>query len=517
MGSTILQPKTVVNIQNAAIAVGNKPQKVLFVGQKTGAGSAVAGSLVENIQNDNSENSLFGEDSMLAGMIRAAKKENQVTIMDAIPLDDDGAGVAATGTIAIVGTASADGTLEVIVGSEKNHKYTIPVTSGDTATVIGDAIAAAVNADTKAPANAANVTGTVTMTAVNDGTLGNDISLGISGTVAGVTHSVTVMASGATDPTLTSVFDVIGENRYQTIIWPYAADTSVLRTLLDARFNVDNRVQDGIGITCSQNSLANHNSTLSALNSQSLTFIVDKLESETSYKGSAQTELSPVKSAIFGAIRALRLTEGASISQYVITTNGPLDAFGGPALASKPYFNTSLPNLPVLKTGRGWTDTEIEQLHDNGGSVLGQNSAGSAAIAGEIVTTYKTDAAANDDLSFKYMNYVDTASNAREYFFNNLRARFAQSRLTAGAVLPGRDMANDLTIYNFCVKLYQDLSGVDFVLLQDGEAALKYFKANLSVTLNLAEGKATILMKTPLVVQLREQLATMQIVFSTEG
>jgi phage tail sheath gpL-like len=519
MGNTILQPKTVVNIQNAALSVSNKPQKILMIGQKTAAGTATAGALDENIQNDNSWRTRYGIDSMLSNMVEAAKKENQVTIMDAISLDDAGGGVQATGAITVVGTATEDGTLEVIVGSEKNHKYDIAVTSGDTATVIGDAIDAAILADTQCPVTSVNTAGAVAITAVNDGTLGNDISLSISGTVAGVTHSVTVMSSGATDPTLTSIFDVVGENRYQTIVWPYAADTSVLRTFLDARFNVDNRVQDGIGVTCKQDSLSNHNTTLAALNSQNLVFIVDKLEAETSYAGSAQAELSPVKAAIFGAIRALRLTEDANISQYVITTNGPLDAFGGPAIASKPYFNTALPNLPVIKTGRGWADTEIEQLLTNGGSVLGQNSAGSSALMGEVVTTYKTDAAANPDDSFKFLNYVDTASNAREYMFNNLRARFAQSRLVGpGDIIhPGRDMANGLTIFTFCVKLYQDLSGPEYVLFRAGEDSLKFFKANLSVTLNLIEGKATVLMKTPLVVQMREQLATMQIVFSTEG
>jgi phage tail sheath gpL-like len=257
--------------------------------------------------------------------------------------------------------------------------------------------------------------------------------------------------------------------------------------------------------------------TLGALNSQSLVMLTDKTESATAYKGPAVFELEQVKAAQFAAIRALRLTDGASISRFVITANGPLDSFGGPALASKPYFNTAFPNLPLVATGRGWNSTEIEQLHDEGGAVLGINAYGNAALAGEIVTTYKTDTAGNDDISFKYLNYVDTASGAREYFYNNLKARFAQSRLTEGDVIKGRDMANDLTIMAYCEKLYQDLSGADYVLLQAGETALKFFKANLVVTLDLATGRATIQMTVPIVTQLREILATMKIAFSTEG
>lgn len=521
MGSIVVQPKVSVNIVPATLDVSNAPQRILFVGQKVAAGTATAGALNENILNDNSEDTLFGANSQLAGMIREAKKLNKVTQMDAIALDDNVSGVAATGTIAITGTSATEtGTLIVRIGSQTNHQYSIAVAIGDTPTVIGDAIDTAVLADTDAPFSSSNTTGTVTVTADNDGTVGNYIGIEVSGSVGGITTTVTGMASGANDPTLTGVFDVVGNRRYQTIVWPYAADTSVLRTFLDARFNDDVYVLDGVGITANQDSLANHLSTLGALNSQSLVFITDKAESETNFKGPSCFEMPQIKAAEFAAIRGLRLTQDANISQFVITTNGPLDGYGGPALASKPYFNTNFPNLPLVKTGRGWTNTEIEQLSGisgAGGTVIGINTAGNTAIAGEVVTTYKTDSAGNTDISFKYLNYVDTASNAREYFYNNLKSRFVQSRLTEGDVLKGRDMANDVIIAAYCEKLYQDLAGPDYVLLQAGETALKFFKDNLTVSLDLSTGTATITMIVPLVTQLREILATMKIAFSTDA
>lgn len=515
--TVILQPKVSVNIVPATTDVENTAHKILFIGQKVAAGTATSGALNENLANDNSEDTLFGANSMLAGMVRAAKKVNQVTRMDAIALDD-AAGTAATGSIVVGGGATEAGTLVVTIGSATNHQYSIAVADLDTPTIIGDAIEAAILADLDCPVTASNAVGTVTLTADNDGTLGNDIGIAVSGTVAGVTVALTAMSGGATDPTLTSVFDVIGTNRYQTIIWPYAAATTVVRTLLDTRFNDANRVLDGVAITGAHDTLADHITTLGALNSQSLVFITDKTEDTSTHKGAAMLEMAPIKSAHFGAIRALRLTADASISRYVITTNGPLDSYGGPALASKPYFNTLLPDLPLVPTGLGWDNTELESLVDTyGGTVFGNNVAGNSVIAGEVVTTYKTDTAGNPDVSYKYLNYVDTASNAREYFYNNLRARFAQSRLTAGDVIKGRDMANDITIEAYTTKLYQDLSGADYVLLQAGEDALKFFKLNLSVTLDLASGTATVQMTVPLVTQLREILATMKIAFSTES
>lgn len=78
-------------------------------------------------------------------------------------------------------------------------------------------------------------------------------------------------------------------------------------------------------------------------------------------------------------------------------------------------------------------------------------------------------------------------------------------------------MANADSISAFVTGLFSDLTGPDFVLLQDGEQALQFFKQNLSVVLDLSLGKATIQMTVPLVTQLREILATMKISFSANG
>jgi hypothetical protein len=145
---------------------------------------------------------------------------------------------------------------------------------------------------------------------------------------------------------------------------------------------------------------------------------------------------------------------------------------------------------------------------------MGVNRGGTGALVGEVPTTYKTDPASNPDLTFKFLNFVDTGSNVREYFFNNLKARFAQSRLTEGAVSRGRDMANQVVIAVFLDKLYNDLAGPNFVLVQDGEAAIKFFKENRTIVLDLATGKAIVTMQVPIVTQLRSIIVTMKIAFS---
>lgn len=519
MSTIIRQPRVNVNIVPVTQDVENTGQKILFVGQKLAAGSATAGALTQNIANGGAEDGLFGAKSMLAKLIRANKVRNQQVQIDAIALDDAGGGTAAAGALVVTGTATESGTITVIAGSEYSHKYEIGVTSGDTATVIGEAIETAINADADAPfLTAVNTAGSVALTAANKGTYGNSIPLGLSGTVAGITLSVTGMTGGATDPTLTGVFDVIADQRYQAIVWPYPSATTEVRTLLDARFNADGQVLDGVAFTAINDTLGNLTTLADALNSQSLVIIGGKQESETAYKGGDVTEIPMVKAAVFAGYRALRLdSDGFSVADLVISTNGALDSFGGPALASKPYFNTPFAQLIPIKTGRGFSNTEIEQLKDSGVTVVGNNIAGNTVVAGEVVTTYKTDTAGNPDISFGFLNYVDTSSQAREYFFNNYRARYAQARLTEGELIKGRDMANAESILGFSKQLYQDLSGPDFVLLESGEDALNFFVDNFIVTINKALGKATIQMTVILVTQLREIAATMKIAFSTNA
>ena len=78
MGANIIQsPKQTINIVSAQGEISTAAQKVLFVGQKTAAGSATSGVLVQNVLNDIAAiNALFGESSILAAMLRAYKEEN---------------------------------------------------------------------------------------------------------------------------------------------------------------------------------------------------------------------------------------------------------------------------------------------------------------------------------------------------------------------------------------------------------------------------------------------------------
>jgi len=515
MTTIIREPEVNISLVSADTLVGVAAQRILCIGQKVAAGTATSGVLVTDIQNDNSWNTLFGENSMLAGIVRNARLYNTKTRIDAIPLSDHGSGVAAVGSFNISGTATEDGTLTLIVGSKYWHKYEIAVASGDVAAaIITDAIAA-INADLKVPCTASDGTTKVDITADNDGTVGNSIGLKIEGSVAGITTTVTAMAAGATDPSFTTLFDVIVDQRYQTIVFPYSASIDTVKDFLDARWNVNNMVLDGVAVIAVDDSYANLSTLGNLHNSQSVVILGDEKVVASNYKGGAILEIPYNKAAQFSSIRGLRLTEDANLGQFVISRNATLDRFGGIALASLPYFNTPVPRLPVMDFDVGFTMDELDDLKDAGISVYGNNISGTDVILGEIVTTYKTDPAANVDVTFKFLNYVDTSSAIREYFFNNYKAQFAQCRLTEGALIAGRAMANPASIEAASTRFYNALANE--ALVQAGEAAMQFFKDNLVVTVDLAEGSATIQMKTPIVTQFRKIIATIQIAFTAES
>lgn len=512
--TTISLPDTTVNIIGANATVSNAIQKVLFVGQQINTDIAER-TLVENI-GINEEGDLFDPRSMLANMIRTARNQNDINVFDAIPLDDAGASVAAVGSVEFDGSSTGAGTITVVVGSAKEWTVTMDVASGTADTSIATFFSTEFDLFLESVFTNTVVSGDIVQfTASNAGTLGNSIGISVTSNVPGINITVTQFSGGAIDPSLTNIFDVIADKRYQAIVWPYWADTAVLTDELEARFNVNNNVLDGVGFTSSVDSLSNHLSRLNAYNFRTLVDFCSKETDEDLFKGPDMLEYLPNKSSMFAAIRARRLTPGASISDVVLASNGPLDAFGGPALASKPYFNTPMKDLSLTGVGRGFPAAEINQLNDAGGSVIGNNIAGNSVITGEVVTTYKTDAAGNEDISFKYLNYVDTSSGIREYYFNNLRSRFAQTRLTEGSVVKGRDQVNAVIIRAFCEKLYQDLAGADYVLVEDGEDAIVFYKNNLTVVIDKANGSVTLVFKTAIVTQLRSIIATHQIAFTT--
>jgi len=491
------------------------PQNVLFVGQKTSAGTAVTGVLVPNIQNDNSEDTLFGKNSCLAAMVRAYKKINQNTQIDCIPLTDNASSARATGTITFTGTAAQTGVINITVGSRLNNIYAVSVSAGDDETDVATAVAAAINADLTCPVTATSEDGAVTLNAVHKGLIGNDIGVQVDIKITGIAAVLVGMASGTLNPTLTGVFDVVGEKRYQTVCCPQEYGFAFLTNFLDPRLNVENAIQDGVGIMSYRATLADFITNVTPLDSQSLTVLANRLVNDALYKGNAIFELDYVIAAQFSAIRALRLTDGADISSYVVS-NKANDQSGGVDLSSLPYHNTPFPYLPIIDIGKSFSLSEEEEINTAGGSILANNTAGNRIVASRILTTYKTNSAGVPDDSFKFLNLADTASAIRVEYFNFCKSQYAQTRLSSGSVVGNSAMVNTITIAADMTGLYQTLAGEGFMLVAAGADSVDFYKKNLVVQItSLANGSVMISMRVIPVTQLRNITLPIQLSFNT--
>lgn len=501
MGNTL--PRTNFSLLPADTDAVVAEQKMLFIGQKLSTGTATAGTLIKDIQNDNSWDVLFGKKSMLASMIRQARAMTAIgqymVQIDAIALEDAESAVASSATVTFTGTATEANSFTFVVGSEFNHKYKIDISKDATATTIATALKDAINADLKAPFSATSSSGEVTITFANKGTVGNGTTLYFTGSCAGVTVALVAFASGATDPVVTSLTSLILNARYQAIVQPVEYGLDTFKTLLDGRFNTNNKVMDGVLFASKTDTLANLKTFGASLNSPNINIQADKKVTADSYKGSSIPEFDFIKSVYNATIRALRNSKGAQLSQIVIGQY-MTDLMGGVHLNTLPFFNSSTPLLNPIMPEYHWSSSadnnEVAELNEAGLSVWDNNSADTALIMGEQLTTYKTDRAGNEDITWKFLNYRDTGSAIREYRFVNFKKDFAQHRLE------GEDAEQQ--IRNAFLKYFKATSSEDMRLTRSGKTALKYYNANLKIAVDFATGTVTVVCKDPYVTQLRQ-------------
>lgn len=206
----------------------------LLIGQKTSAGTATANEVIEIFSADEAKGK-FGRTSMLAHAAEAYYQNNKGVRLKVMPLDDLVAGVQATGSFAITGTATSNGTLAIYVNG---RGYRIPVAIGDTADDVGTLLEETITADLDSQVTASNTTGTVTITAVHKGTYGNTLKLihnynNDDVTPSGLSVVVTSMTGGTGDPDLETndVISHLEETQYNLIAMPYTDNANL--TLVD--------------------------------------------------------------------------------------------------------------------------------------------------------------------------------------------------------------------------------------------------------------------------------------------
>ncbi|QOD85279.1 phage tail sheath subtilisin-like domain-containing protein [Chromobacterium haemolyticum] len=218
------------NTKLAVRTLPGNPQRVLVLGQKLAAGTQAA-MVPADVFSDEQAAQLFGRGSQLHLMARAAITAYPYLQLTAVAIADP-AGVAASGTVTLTGTATGSGVLKLWVGATR---VDVAVNSGDTAAAVATALGAALAARPDLPATGAVASGVVTVTCVHKGTIGNDLKLVASATAPGLSVAVVTLAGGTLDPDYTATLAAMAGGGHNIIVAPLSsqAQLTVIRSHLD--------------------------------------------------------------------------------------------------------------------------------------------------------------------------------------------------------------------------------------------------------------------------------------------
>ncbi len=194
--------------------VADTTRLTLLVGQQLST-ATVAASVPTDLLREDDGALYFGASSIMDIACRAAFKANPFVLLTGVGIADAGVKAAQTLTFAVTATGNTIHRLRI-----GGQEVATEIATGDTPTNVGDNFVlalAAQNALTPIPVTAVNVTGTVTLTARNGGTIGNGIQLrsamdSSQGTTA--TLGGTTLASGTGSASSTAALAACTGKRY---------------------------------------------------------------------------------------------------------------------------------------------------------------------------------------------------------------------------------------------------------------------------------------------------------------
>lgn len=260
--NTLLVPFVGVEFNSSQATQGSAPlpYKALLIGQKLSSGAAAADTLVR-VFSIGDVIAATGRGSELHDAATGWYASNTSTELWLGVLADNGAGVAATGTIVFTSAATGAGTISFYLGGVL---VTVGVNSGDATTAMATNTAAAINAKADLPVTAGVSSSTVTITFRHKGLIGNSYDVRANFNIgdaaqspAGAAWTITAMASGTTAPSLTNLIAAMSDMWFQIWSHPYTDATSLtaIETELALRLGAM-RSQDGVAFTSANGPLS---------------------------------------------------------------------------------------------------------------------------------------------------------------------------------------------------------------------------------------------------------------------
>ncbi|HGM6761438.1 phage tail sheath subtilisin-like domain-containing protein [Serratia ureilytica] len=390
------------NTTLASRALATNDQKLVILAQRTTLPTAAERLTPVDVFSDEEAAVYFGRGSQAHRMARAAIYANGYLQLAIVGLEDAAAGVAATGSLALSGTATGTGQARLSVCGVT---VSAAVASGDSAEVVMTALADAINTRQELPVSASvedipaeggKATGKqITLIARNKGTVGNQVGLTATVNAAGLTATLKAMSGGQGDPELDDALAAIFSAGHTLVISPYS-DTASLRTLSTHLDKVSGPLEQrgAVGVTGWNGTLSTGTTLTTAVNAARITM--------GWYNGSAlpNGELA----AVYAAIMA--------------SESDP----------ARPLNTLTLPGLDITGQDKWPGRTEQENALSNGLTPF--EVSGSTVQIVRAVSTYVKNAMGVTDRSLMDITIIRSLDYVRLACRTRMTQRFPREKLT---------------------------------------------------------------------------------------
>lgn len=399
-------------LDNTGANTASAARRILLVGQMlpTGSGTAGAAAISGGVSDAIAK---YGEGSQCHIMVRDYRTIDSTGEVWVLPLQDDAAAQAATGSFSLTGTATSSGTLPLYIADQL---VAVGISVGDTAATVATNAVTAAKAVTGLPVSVSAAAGVITVTALNKGLAGNGIQLGVAvlGTAggqsvpSGLSVAVAQLSGGTQNPTgLATALAALGTRVYDLVGHPYT-DTASLTAFKDLFDN-------SIGRWAPMEQLYGHHITaLRGTYGEATTFGLAQNDPHGTVMPISDSPSSPMSwAAQLTAVTAVSMREN-------------------PAL---PVRGLALTVMPPTDAGRFAFDERNSFLHDGLATFTVDDSG--TVLTERLVTTYQENASGVPDDSYLDIETLLTAQVCMQDMRTYLASLYGRYILVAdGSKIP---------------------------------------------------------------------------------
>lgn len=384
---------------NAVAGPQTQPYNVIMIGPRLSTGTKTE-KTKHLVTSKAQAKTFFGAGSLLAEMAGKYLDINRFNELYCIGLDDAASGVAASGAITISGAPTAAGVLSIYIGE---IPVKVAVSSGQSLAAIASSVKAVMDANSDLLVSAeidSETSSKLNLTAKNKGTPGNEIDIRMNYNSddelpAGLTVAITAMASGASNPDITDIFNLTKDKQYILLVspWKDSANMQVMETELAKRFGPIKQI-DGYCHYAAKGTLSELNAIGDGRNSQ---FTVIHRASGPTHPASQ-----------------------AAAKVAVIAGAAQLDP-------ARPFQTLAVPGISP--------ETEAESLELEDRNILLHHGISTDKVVGtqvvieKVITTYKKNNAGADDVSYLSLNTLLTLSYLRYDWRNYMLRKYPRHKL----------------------------------------------------------------------------------------